>query len=289
MIEHEIMQALSTPGMTEAAQYALGGFGIKKLYDDFASPTIKQAGLLGAKVFSALAIGIDVWAEKRKKRFMNLQNDLADNLKNKNPEDITENPPDYILAPAISSYMASIDKKELREMYAKLISKSLLKTYENKIHPSFALMIQNLHPDECLILHYLATQKTVPVISTQWKDESTSGYIPSLAHVFLYPTLITKSASENVTPSNGNIFYQNFQLGKPMYISNLSRLGLIEVSYTECFTDQNVYNALNALPEVKEDESRCKKSGRSFEISKGILHITPLGKEFTNICIGDVL
>lgn len=222
------------------------------------------------------------------RRFEALQNDLADNLKNKNPEDITENPPDYILAPAISSYMASIDKKELREMYAKLISKALLKTFENKIHPSFALMIQNLHPDECLILHYFATQKNVPVISTLWKNKSTSGYIPSLTHVFLYPTCIIQTPPKNVSNSIEITSYKNFKLGKPMYISNLSRLGLIEVTYTECFNDPNTYNALSNCPEVKEDESRCQKSGHSFELIKGILRITPLGKEFTDICIGDI-
>lgn len=284
MIEQEIMQALSTPGMTEAAQYALGGFGIKKLYDDFASPTIKQAGLLGAKVFSALAISIDVWAEKRKKRFMNLQNDLADNLKNKNPEDITENPPDYILAPAISSYMVSIDKKELREMYAKLISKALLKEYEDKIHPSFALLIQNLHPNECIILQYFSTRNEIPVISTFWRKPKAPGAALSLNNIFCYPTRIITSSSGAITTFS----YKDFVLGNPMYLSNLCRLGLIEKTYLATFRDISVYKPLFDLPIVKDDEQRCKLESNSYDIQKGILKLTPLGKEFTDICIGDI-
>lgn len=288
MLNQEIMQVLSTPGMTEAAQYAAGGYALKKLYDDFASPAIKEAGLLGAKIFSSLAIGLDVWAEKRKKRFMDLQNDLADNLKSKNPEDIIDTPPDYILAPAMASYMASIDKKELREMYAKLMSKALLKSYENKIHPAFATMIQSIHPDECLILHYFSAKEAIPVISTRWQNNSTSGYAHSLSHIFLYPTLISKTVSGNTTNSIETTSYQNLKLGKPMYVSNLERLGLIEVTYMEWFNDEKVYSTLIDHPLVKEDEAKCRKLGHSFEVLKGILMLTPLGMEFTNICLGDI-
>lgn len=137
MLEQEIIQALSTPGMTEAAGCVIGGYGVKKLYEDFASPTVKQAGLLGAKIFSAIS-------------------------------------------------------------------------------------------------------------------------------------------------------YKKFILGKSMYISNLERLGLINATYLEWFNDTNAYSSLISLPQIKDDEVKCKKSGHSFEILKGILLLTPLGKDFTDICIGDI-
>lgn len=61
MLEQEIIQALSTPGMTEAAGCVIGGYGVKKLYEDFASPTVKQAGLLGAKIFPLFLIKNLFW------------------------------------------------------------------------------------------------------------------------------------------------------------------------------------------------------------------------------------
>lgn len=283
MLEQELTQVLSTPGMIEATQYAAGGYALKKLYDDLASPTVKQMGLLGAKIFSALAIGLDMWAEKRTKRFMNLQNDLANELKSKAPEDITENPPDYILAPAMASYMASIDKKELREMYAKLMAKALLKRYENKIHPAFATMIQNLHPDESIILRYLAANKEIPLISTKWNLSNKSGFIYSLTDVFMYPTNIAVSASPAVTTTS----FQGFTPGNPMYISNLVRLGLVSETYMESLTNQSAYDTLISLPLIQKDKLQCEASSLSFAIKKGIVRLSPLGKEFTDICLED--
>ena len=46
-----LISILSTPELVETAKCILGGIGVKKLYDDFASPTIKEAGALGARVF----------------------------------------------------------------------------------------------------------------------------------------------------------------------------------------------------------------------------------------------
>lgn len=284
MLEQEITQALSTPGMIEATQYAAGGYALKKLYDDLASPTVKQMGLLGAKIFSSLAIGIDVWAEKRKKRFIDLQNDLADNLKSKNPEDITENPPDYILAPAMASYMASIDKKELREMYAKLMAKALLKSYENKIHPAFATMIQTLHPDECLILHYFSLKPELPIISTLSEQPDKSGYHFSLTDIYLYPVSIITSPAGSIEITS----FHDFVTGNPMYLSNLSRLGLIDKTYDVSFTDTAIYAPLINLPIVQNDKTQCESSPYSFSIRRGIIRLTPLGREFTNICLEDI-
>ena len=284
-LSDEIAKALTTPGLNETAAYIAGGVGLKKLYEDCASPTVKQAGLLGAKIFSALVVSADAWADRRKKRFENLQDDIVENLKNKKPEEITETPPEYIIAPAINSYMYSMDKIELRKMYANLISNAMLKENTDKIHPTLTTIIQNLHPNESILLSYLYSHGSMPIIETHWNnatDEIMSYNIP-LTHFYLYPTKITPTLSNSMTATS----FSDFTVGSPTYISNLSRLGLIDVDYRIFLTEENAYDDLINHPIVTQNEYHCKceKEKKEFEIIKGVIKITPLGKDFIKICL----
>lgn len=46
---------------TQTTKYIGATVGGKMLYDDLASPTIKAAGELGAKIFKALTVNFDIW------------------------------------------------------------------------------------------------------------------------------------------------------------------------------------------------------------------------------------
>lgn len=280
-----LISILSTPELVETAKCILGGIGVKKLYDDFASPTIKEAGALGARVFSALVVSADIWAENRKKRFQQLQDDVATNLKNKNQEDIVEKVPEYILVPALTSYMYSMDKKELRSMYAKLISRALLKENTDKIHPAFTTIIQNLTPNECLLLEYLSSEGMIPILNTTCSKKEVAGFSLRLINQYLYPSNITiHSAGPNIS----NKIFTNFVLGSPAYISNLNRLGVIDITYMEFFSNETQYDTILNRPELQQDKLSCERQNLRFDIQKGILRVSPLGKEFASFCIADI-
>lgn len=284
MAVDNILTILSTPGVQETAEYVLGGIGIKKLYEDFASPTVKEAGLLGARVFSALVVGIDYWAENRKRRFLQLQDEIASNLKDKKQEDIVSKIPDYILTPALTSYMYSMDKKELREMYAKLISRALLKESADKIHPALTTIIQNLSPKECLLIEYLSEIKNIPIVNTLWKKPDTHARFIHLNHQYLFPSKIKKYSGPDISCKN----FKNLVLGSPMYISNLLRLGIIDLTYEEYFSDATNYNTLLKTQQIQKSKDLCEHQNLLFDVQKGIIRISPLGSEFANICINDI-
>lgn len=104
---------------TQTTKYIGATVGGKMLYDDLASPTIKAAGELGAKIFKALTVNCDIWAENRIKRAHRLQDDIANELKGKSPADITENPPEYILYSAIMQYMHSHRQRRITQNVCK--------------------------------------------------------------------------------------------------------------------------------------------------------------------------
>lgn len=252
------------------------------LYDDLASPTIKAAGELGAKIFKALTVSCGIWAENRIKRAHRLQDDIANELKGKSPADITENPPEHILYSAIMQYMHSIDRDELRKMYAKLISKALLENVKDSIHPAFVNILQNLHPSEAHLLNYFSRRSEIPIVNTKWVQPDTPGYHLQLTNIYTYPYEIEDiQLGSNVTQTA----YKDIQMGDPAYISNLSRLGIITVSFLESFTDKSMYNEIENLPIINENKEQCLQANRNFEIEKGICRLTPFGKLLISTCI----
>ena len=267
---------------TQTTKYIGATVGGKMLYDDLASPTIKAAGELGAKIFKALTVSCDIWAENRIKRAHRLQDDIANELKGKSPADITENPPEYILYSAITQYMHSIDRDELRKMYAKLISKALLENVKDSIHPAFVNILQNLHPNEAHLLNYFSRRSEIPIVNTKWVQPDTPGYHLQLANIDTYPYEIEDI---QLGPNVMQTAYKDIQMGDPAYISNLSRLGIITVSFSEFFTGKSMYNEIENLPIINENKEQCLQANRNFEIEKGICRLTPLGKLLISTCI----
>lgn len=267
---------------TQTTKYIGATVGGKMLYDDLASPTIKAAGELGAKIFKALTVNFDIWAENRIKRAHRLQDDIANELKGKSPADITENPPEYILYSAIMQYMHSVDRDELRKMYAKLISKALLENVKDSIHPAFVNVLQNLHPNEAHLLNYFSRRSEISIVNTKWVQPDTPGYHLQLTNIYTYPYEIEDiQLGSNVTQTA----YKDIQMGDPAYISNLSRLGIITVSFLESFTDKSMYNEIENLPIINENKEQCLQANRNFEIEKGICRLTPFGKLLISTCI----
>ena len=275
-----IINSISTalPDSTTVA----AAFGGKKLYDDFASPTIKEAGVLGAKIFKALTFSADLWSQKRIDKLTTLQDEVAENLKDFPEERIVDVAPDYIVGPAINAYMYSMSNQELKSMYSKLISKSLLKENTTIIHPAMTYIIQNLMPTEALLLKYLYLKKkaSIPLMKTAWRaKEDAQGYITSLKDIYIQPH------QSEIKEDNSEIEFSDFKKGSPATISNLVRLGILEISYIEFLTDNKNYEPIEQLPEYVSDKEYCERKNLVFVAEKGVAKITALGSDFMKVCI----
>ena len=67
-------------------------------------------------------------------------------------------------------------------------------------------------------------------------------------------------------------------------ISNLNRLGLLELTYDKHITNENFYNDYNDF--LKE---YIKVNSFDYEVTmqKGTAIVTPLGQQFIKVCISD--
>lgn len=171
-------------------------------------------------------------------------------------------------------YMHSIDRDELRKMYAKLISKALLENVKDSIHPAFVNILQNLHPNEAHLLNYFSRRSEIPIVNTKWVQPDIPGYHLQLTNIYTYPYEIEDI---QLGPNVMQTAYKDIQMGDPAYISNLSRLGIITVSFSEFFTNNSMYNEIENLPIINEKKNNAYKLTETSRLKKEFVDLLLLG------------
>ena len=188
---------------------------IKPIYDD-ARPLVKPTmGLLSLPVRAVKAslINLEKWVVVR-------EQNLEDFISKQVPEKLQGIPDDNIKTPnpnvAIPILQAAsyCDSDELRNMYAEILAKSMYDKMKGDVHPSFVKVIEQLCPDEAKILNYL-------------NDSKKSGGNNRSA-MFIAEMIVDKKPYQLEFSDLGINAGCEEVLNTPMYISNLTRLGLIE-------------------------------------------------------------
>jgi hypothetical protein len=159
---------------------------------------------------------------------------------------------------------SSLTDDELRERGAELLRRSADVHAEEGTHPAFALVLENLAPDEGRILRLLAVEG--PQASVDIRTSPPLGI-----------------GSEMVA-SGMNMIGREAGCRDPdrvhAYLGNLYRLGLLWFS-REALDEQGPYQVLEAQPEVQVAMS---EAGRTRSVRRSI-HLTAFGKEFCSTCL----
>jgi len=284
VIEVNIMVDVNTViGSIGSAVPVIAG---SKLFTDFASPAVKEAGELGRRLFKGVFAGAYHWADRREKKFQELQDDVLENLEGIDPSRIIAEAPTHVIAPAVMAWSYSMDNRELRAMYAKLLANSSIIDKQELIHPSFVEIIKQLHPSEASLFNLIYLKNAIPLIITRWADSLENvKFQQSMIHISFTPRIIEIKVTVN--PSHSGkipIFSNPDTMVNPAYIENLSRLSLISITYEERIEENNLYEKILQLPEVKKDIESCNFQNKHFISVKGLARITPLGNQFAQTC-----
>lgn len=159
------------------------------------------------------------------------------------------------------------DSDELRELFANLIASSINIEKKDDVHPSFSEIIKQMSPLDARNLKLFKNEDGLPISQYRVRNEDNS-YDILMSNVFL------GKIGENV-----NLTAQSVS------ITNLQRLGLLEITYRSKFANFSRYDEAEKLlqalfsEEIKPNEER--------ELKKGIVRKTPLGEKFVNACIED--
>lgn len=156
---------------------------------------------------------------------------------------------------------------DLRRRGAALLERSRDVRNEEKVHPAFGRILDDLAPDEARILLLLLRGGPQPTV-----DVRTGGPVGMVS------SQLIASGLNMIGPRAGTRYVERV----PAYLNNLFRLGLIWLS-RESLDDPIGYQVVEAQPDVLE----AMHSVRFTKVVRRSIHLTPFGEDFVRASLAD--
>lgn len=156
-----------------------------------------------------------------------------------------------------------LTRESLQERGARLISESEKVGRDESLHPSYATLLDQLSTDEARILRLLATEGSQAVIDIYDKQ-----YIPPRMHLVARDlTMLGRDAGCRIPDR------------VPMYIQNLTRLGIVRIS-EEPVDDLERYEILEAQSHVDLALDRADRARTDYKR----VELSDFGTQFCGTC-----
>lgn len=245
------------------------------VYDDVVQPAAKEIGkglqTIAKTIHVALApVSMLVWGYDQVKDFVSTK--VADRLKNVKAEDIVTPKPN-VAGPVLEALRYTGHEESLSDLYANLLAASMDKNTAKSAHPAFAEIIKQLTPDEAKLVGLFVHDGALPLITVRneyrGSDPLRAGGFDLLVNV---STLGQQTGCEHLELM-------------PTYIDNLCRLGLAKVPDTYRYTIPGIYDPLEeSMKEVVQAVAASNPERHGVIVRKALI-VSPLGKQFANICV----
>lgn len=243
-------------------------------YNDVLQPAAKETGKtisLIPRAINAALIPLQKWIIHKEYSLKEVEAILVQKLKNIEVEKIVT-PQPYVVVPTLQAISYCMDCKELRDMFANLLSKSMNSDTKNNVHPSFSEIIKQLSPLDANILRLFSRPKPYPIAEYKLVLPKYKGEAIVYTNIFLDYTL-----------SDFNLVAAS--------LTNLEKLGLLKINYNSHIKEEKTYDKfyndalfINLQQSISISDNLTSKYEKA-DIGKGIVSSTPLGKNFIDICI----
>lgn len=224
----------------------LGQETIKKIYEDGLSEPTKEVGKAATDVVKSLRLFLAPFqlGAAYQDRFVK----YLDSIRNAVPEANQIECPASLAGPVFEKLKYLDEGSYLKDLYLNLLKRAIDKERVNEAHPAFVALIEQLSPDEALMLKLIAGSRHQYELKIDTMMEV--GTIPS------------EQIISNKFPVDNLVFPQNFS----MYINHLKYLNFIDTpQYNFGSPDESI-------------ESRPV-------IVHRFLHLSTFGDLFYNACI----
>lgn len=220
------------------------------------------------------------WAEKvRVKHATNMDDfkqKLADEITQialKNIDNLKE-PKLSIAGPALETAKFYLEEDELRAMFAKLVASSMDKSKEEFCHPSFVDIIKHLDQLDA---------KNFSIISSLYNEQ---GFIPTVKY-YTAEIGVDKPIDHIIDHVFVNNLEQKDITVQSSSLTNLSRLGLIDIDYKKHVPDEYYHDLLhNSF--VEEQNKELALENKRILSRLGIIQLTLFGSRFSKACLSDI-
>ena len=253
-------EALKIPGL------------LVEIYGDLARPGVRQVGKALETVIGLgnTALWPVAWANERSR--IALERNLE-----KYRKALESVPEDKIVAVApeigvpVAEKLEYVREDRLADLYVYLLASASTVDRLSVAHPSFVNVINNLSPDEAVLLEFFKTAADLPFVQPKAVIPASGAFTD-----FGGPIVQAKNLANLVFPQN---------LGA--YLENLAVLGLVRVHDDKWLIDNPVYAELEAFhqPGITAVFANMPPfKDRELQFGKGFVQRTSFGANFIAAC-----
>lgn len=255
---------------------------IDKAYDDALHPIATEIGKTGELLLHTIRAALSplkTWTLEKELKENQIEEELRKSLSTVDPDKIVP-PNSYVAVPALQAISYSMSSKELCNLYANLLAKSMVSDTKDNVHPAFVEIIKQLSPNDALIFKIISVQKAVPVANLSilmlQKGIHIAGSAPEERVFFgLISNIVIPSVSEEQVRIS---------------LDNLLRIGLIQLNDFELNDDvsYSFVESSEAYSEISEEFNRLnaeEPTAGHIHVYRKCLSTTSLGKLFRSVCI----
>lgn len=145
----------------------------KDVYDDTFKSTAQKTGdllsLIPETFYSAL-LPLRKWNLSRETEFIKFRQALEKTVENVPAEKLVA-PEPYVAIPALEAVSYSMDREELRDLYANLLAKSMYEDTKDHVHPMFVEIIKQMSPLDARIFRTIMEREENPLIDLIYERE----------------------------------------------------------------------------------------------------------------------
>jgi hypothetical protein len=243
-----------------------------EVYGDLARPGVRQ---VGKALETVIGLGNTVlwpvaWANERSR--MALERNLE-----KYRRALESVPEEKIVAVApeigvpVAEKLEYVREERLADLYVNLLASASNVDRISFAHPSFVNIINNLSPDEALLLEFFKNETDLPFVQPKAIIQGTDSFSNFGGVIVQAETVGSLAFPQNVSA----------------YLENLAGLGLVRVRDDIWLEDSTVYNQLEALnrPGIAAVLATVHQlKDRDLQFGKGIVQRTSFCKNFINAC-----
>lgn len=252
---------------------------LELVYKDLAQPGVQKVGMCLSTVLglgNTVLLPIKLLNEKARILYQRHMDKYKDNLEKIPNNDLVEVEPE-IGVPILQNLEYTSNEK-LSDLYINLLTNASDKKYVINTHPRFVKIIDNISPDEALILEKLNQRDDV---------HDTIPFITLRLHIKIEQQGIAKThgivdINEKYTDLE-KIDFLRLPAKSKEYFENLVGLGLLNCE-TEKFNQGNAYDKLIADNREHIKNQKELPHISNVTILKGYYELTNFGKSFIKAC-----
>ncbi|WP_165797559.1 DUF4393 domain-containing protein [Solimonas fluminis] len=243
---------------------------LSDIYGDLLKPGVRQVGKaletvigLGNTALWPIALANErarISLERNFEKYREQMNDVPE-------EKVSPIPPE--IGVPVAEKLAYVSDEELSQLYVNLLAKASTVDTAHFAHPSFVNVINNLCPDEAIILKALHRTTSVPFITANLYQKDKKNQFTTIGDLLTGLETRQKLA---------------FPRNTVAYMSNFEGLGLIQIRRDVHLADAAIYTSLENLyrPSFLGLEGQ---DNLEIKFKKGKIEVTPFGSLFINACL----